>query len=161
MLRRILRFIGLPGAIAAALSLALAGLNFARLERERAQEAETVSFLRGELARLGSDGELEAHRDKIRDLLVRKQIVEVLAEGQQHGLRLINEVIDRRPQGVALTRLALQGRRAELAGAAPSPEAVHAFVTQLASSSYLEAPERVTARALGGRVEFSLQVNLR
>jgi Tfp pilus assembly protein PilN len=161
MLRRILRFIGLPGAIAAALSLALAALSFARLERERAHEAEAVSFLRGELARLRSDSELEAHRDKIRDLLVRKQIVEVLGEGRQRGVSLLNEVVDARPAGVALTQLSLEGNRARLRGVAATSEAVQTFASRLAASPRLGAPENVAARAGAGSVEFSLEASLR
>ena len=161
MLRRILRFIGLPGALAAALSLVLAGVNFAELAHDRAQEAQAALFLRSELAKLGADGAAEAHRDQIMELLARSQIAGVLEDGRQHGLRLLNEVADRQAPGVRLTHLSLQGRRAELRGVATTDKAVQGFISSLAASPYMGAPEHVTTRTVAGQVEFGLVAGLR
>ena len=155
MLRRILRFLGWPAAVAAAASLVLAGLNFARLERERAEETAVVQFLRAELAKLEpSRAQREQHRDKIQELLARKQIIEVLDAERRYGLQLVNRAVERRPAGVALTKLAVERKRIELHGSAPSEAAARAFASRLGG-------EGITTRAARNGIEFMFHAELR
>lgn len=140
---------GRPAIGAAVLSLVLAGATYAILDFRLAHERQHLAALRGELARLDSDVPgLEDFKARIREFLARKQIVEALAPWRWHGLRIVNEIVERRPPGVSLRVLTYSGGGAEVSGQAPSAQAVQGFVAGLASSGNLAPPDRLSTRTL-------------
>ena len=115
-------------------------------------------FLRDEIVKLDAElGEVKDLPSVVGEFLSRKSVIETLERDRNQGLRLLNEVTLRRPEGVRFVSVTFARGRLTVEGVAASETALRNFTSAVAASSLLQAPEGLVTRGL----DFSFQTALR
>ena len=115
-------------------------------------------FLKGEIARLSTEtSEIDELWHGIMDFLDRKQIIETIEADRVQAPRLMDELARRRPAGVRLVSVTFSRAQLTVEGVAVSEQALRSFISAVAASPVLQAPERLATKGL----EFSFQTALR
>jgi len=126
---------------------------------------ERNQYLRDEIAALDRQiVEIKSIKEKIQEMLARKEIVESLQGNRVKVVHMLDEVARRLPEGVYLKRLKQLDGRLHLAGYAQSNTWVSTLMRNLDVSPWLESPLLVEIKAAtenGIRLsEFDLNVRL-
>lgn len=126
---------------------------------------ERNQYLRDEIAALDRQiVEIKSIKEKIQEMLARKEIVESLQGNRVRVVHMLDEVVRRLPEGVYLKSLKQLDGRLHLAGYAQSNTWVSTLMRNLDVSPWLESPLLVEIKAAtenGIRLsEFDLNVRL-
>ena len=150
------RWFGWPSVVAAILpAIMMATLSVLHHMTDFSPQRD---YLRSEIAKLDAElGDVNELRPIIAEFLARKQIIETLERDRNDGLRLLNEVSLRRPDGVRFVSISFVRGRLIVEGVAASEQALRNFTSAVAASSVLQAPEGLVRRGL----DFSFQTGLR
>lgn len=149
-------------AAAAALALGVAASAHHQLALERDQEAEKLGYLRSEIDKLDREiAEVRKLPGEVAALAARNEVVEAVRRDRLQAVRLVDEVVRRRPPGVSLASLGFARSRAELHGYAASEKAVRDFMSALAASPQVAAVEALTTSASGAGRRYPLEFRFR
>ncbi len=111
-------------------------------------QAERNAFLKSEMAKLDKEiAEIEQLKEKIRDLLARKQVIETLQSDRAQTVHLLDELVRQMPEGVYLRSIKQQGLRINLLGYAQSNARVSTLMRNIDGSTWLEKPLLVEVKA--------------
>ena len=152
------RWLGGPAVVAAAAGLLLAAGLYLRAASLLDRELEKRDFLGREVAKLDVEiAEVKELKPMIASFLARKAVIEVLNRDRGQGVQLLNELARRRPDGIRLVAITYVGRRATVQGLAASDQALQGFISAVAASPALQAPEEVARKGS----EFSFRIAFR
>jgi type IV pilus assembly protein PilN len=152
------RWLGWPSIVAAILAAIFASAIYLQASSRRDRERERQDYLRREIAKLDIEiEEIKQLRPMIAEVLSRKTISEALGRDRPEAVQLLNELTRRRPEGVRFVSVRFGGRRAWVEGVAASEQVLRDFISAIAVSAVLEAPQALTMQ---GR-EFSFEVAVR
>jgi len=111
-------------------------------------QAERNTFLKSEMAKLDKEiAEIEQLKEKIQDLLARKQVIETLQSDRAQTVHLLDELVRQMPEGVYLRSIRQQGLRINLLGYAQSNARVSTLMRNVEGSTWLEKPVLVEVKA--------------
>ncbi len=111
-------------------------------------QAERNTFLKSEMAKLDKEiAEIEQLKEKIQDLLARKQVIETLQSDRAQTVHLLDELVRQTPEGVYLRSIRQQGLRINLLGYAQSNARVSTLMRNVEGSTWLEKPVLVEVKA--------------
>lgn len=150
--------------IAAGLAVGFVGHSYL-MGQVSHQEARNA-FIRAESAVFDRQiGEIRSLQQEIDILLARKQVIDTLQSNRAETVHLFNELVERVPEGVALTALRQTGREVTLTGRAVSNARVSQFMRNVDQSVYLSEPRLVEVRlvTVGNLLlsEFTLKVRIK
>lgn len=128
-------------------------------------QAKRNQFLQNEIAVLDKKiTEIKTIREKIQELLARKNVVESLQGNRVKVVHMLDQVARRVPDGVYLKSLKQTDQHLHLAGYAQSNAWVSTLMRNLDASPWLESPLLIEIKAAtvnGARLnEFDLNVRL-
>jgi type IV pilus assembly protein PilN len=126
---------------------------------------ERNQYLQNEIATLDRQiVEIKSIKEKIQEMVARKEIVESLQGNRIRMVHMLDEVARRLPEGVYLKNLKQTDEHLHLAGYAQSNAWVSTLMRNLDSSPWLEAPLLIEIKAVtenGIRLsEFNLNIRL-
>ncbi len=111
-------------------------------------QADRNAFLKSEMAKLDKEiAEIEQLKEKIQDLLARKQVIETLQSDRAQTVHLLDELVRQMPEGVYLRSIRQQGLRINLLGYAQSNARVSTLMRNIEGSTWLEKPLLVEVKA--------------
>ena len=150
-----------PGLVSACIGAALAGVLWIRVEANIAHDREQVRFLEAEIRELEPQiADVAVLRDRIMELLARKQVIETL-QTYPYAASTLEEIARRRAAGTAVVTLRNVGRNIRLIGYATSERAARAFLDNLAGSPRFQDAKLAEVQAEGARVRFTLDLRLK
>jgi type IV pilus assembly protein PilN len=128
-------------------------------------QEERNRVFKDEITKLDKEiAEIRELREKIDDLLSRKQVIENLQANRADSVHLFNELVSATPTGVYLTSIKQNGLSIALGGVAQSNARVASLMRQLEDSPFLKEPVLVETKAatVGGRrvSQFVLNVKI-
>jgi type IV pilus assembly protein PilN len=152
------RWLGWPSIVAAILAAIFASAIYLQASSRRDREREKQDYLRREIAKLDIEiEEIKQLRPMIAEVLSRKQISEALGRDRPEAVQLLNELTRWRPDGVRFVSVRFIGRRGRVEGVAASEQVLRDFISAIAASAVLEAPQALTTQGRG----FSFEVAVR
>src|SRR5712692_2393069 len=111
-------------------------------------QAERNTFLKSEMAKLDKEiAEIEQLKEKIQDLLARKQVSETVQSDRAQTVHLLDELVRQTPEGVYLRSIRQRGLRINLLGYAQSNARVSTLMRNVEGSTWLEKPVLVEVKA--------------
>jgi type IV pilus assembly protein PilN len=148
MLKAFAAWIGWPGAVCAAVALALVAAIHPRVSRLEAIEAEKIAYLNAEIGKLEPQvADVMPMRDEIQELLARKNIAESVQAHRLRAVQLLDQAARQRPEGVYFVAVRQNRPSVALEGYAASDAQVTRLIGNLERSPYLEKP-----RLVGGEI---------
>lgn len=122
-------------------------------------------FLKKEIAILNKQvDEIKELKEKSQALLDRKNAIESLQKDRGETVYLLNELVQRVPEGIYLKSLKQNGLKIGLSGYAQSNSRISTLMRNLEAAEGMGTPRLIESKAtlLGGRrfFEFSLEFNL-
>lgn len=122
-------------------------------------------FLKKEIVALDKQvDEIKALKEKSQALLDRKNAIESLQKDRGETVYLLNELVQRVPEGIYLKSLKQTGLKISLSGYAQSNSRISNLMRNLEAAEGMGTPRLIESKAtlLGGRrfFEFSLDFNL-
>ncbi len=157
-------FVALLGAVAVVsllcVGLAWVGMNFS-IDTQRDRNA----FLQKHIADLEAQvKEIKELKSRRAELLERMKIIQNLQGNRPVITRVFSELVSSMPDGVYFTKIALKGRKLNLAGTAESNNRVSSLMRKLDKSEWFKDPNLTQVKANPGYGEqasdFSMSVNL-
>lgn len=140
------------------------GVNELVLDQIDYQEGRN-QYLQNEISRLDKKiTEIKSIKEKIQELLARKNVVESLQGDRAKAVHMLDQVARQMPEGVYLKSLKQKDNHVQLAGYAQSNAWVSTLMRNLDASPWLESPLLIEIKATtvnGVRLsEFDLDIRL-
>ncbi len=111
-------------------------------------QTERNAFLKSEMAKLDKEiAEIEELKNRIQQLLARKQVIETLQSDRAQTVHLLDELVRQMPEGVYLKSISQKGLRVNVVGYAQSNARVSSLMRNIEGSTWLERPELVQVNA--------------
>lgn len=112
-------------------------------QQERNQRLESA------IAQLDKDiAEIKELKNRISDVLARKQVVENLQNGRGKAVILLDEISRQLPEGTYLKAIRQQGDLITLDGVADTDARVVTLIRNLAASKWMDSPELIEIHAI-------------
>lgn len=151
--------------VSGALAVAVVAAGQYWISNAQAQQERRNGFLREEIAKLDKQiAEIAQLKQKMQDLLDRKEVVESLQVNRAEAVRLFDELARRVPEGLYLKNVKQTGDGFVIIGLAQSSARVSTFMRELSASSLFLEPTLVEVRAtqVGNQRlnEFTLNVQI-
>ncbi|OYY95452.1 MAG: fimbrial protein [Hydrogenophilales bacterium 28-61-23] len=159
------RWFVILAAIVFGLGLATVGAGQAYIASLKSDQDARNVFLKTELAKLDKQIEEIAHlKEKTKDLLDRKEVVESLQNNRSEAVHMFDELMRLLPDGLYLKSVKQTGDAVSLAGYAQSSARVSTFMRALEAATLFDEPVLIEVKsAMVGPVrsyEFSLNVKI-
>lgn len=159
------RWFAVLAAIVVGLGLAAVGGGQAYIANAKAGQEARNAFLKEELAKLDKQiAEIAQLKEKTKDLLDRKEVVESLQNNRGESVHMFDELMRRLPDGLYLKSVKQTGDLVALTGYAQSSARVSTFMRALEATELFDEPVLVEVKsAMVGPVrsyEFSLNVRI-
>ncbi|MEW5771025.1 MAG: PilN domain-containing protein [Pseudomonadota bacterium] len=151
--------------VSGALAVAVVAAGQYWISNAQAQQERRNGFLREEIAKLDKQiAEIAQLKQKMQDLLDRKEVVESLQVNRAEAVHLFDELARRVPEGLYLKNVKQTGDGFVIIGLAQSSARVSTFMRELSASSLFLEPTLVEVRAtqVGNQRlnEFTLNVQI-
>ena len=159
------RWFAVLAAIAVGLGLAAVGAGQAYIANAKSGQDARNAFLKDELVKLDKQiAEIAQLKEKTKDLLDRKDVVESLQNNRGEAVHMFDELMRRLPDGLYLRSVKQTGDALALTGYAQSSARVSTFMRALEATELFDEPVLVEVKsAMVGPVrsyEFSLNVKI-
>ncbi len=159
------RWFAVLAAIAVGLGLAAVGAGQAYIANAKSGQDARNAFLKDELVKLDKQiAEIAQLKEKTKDLLDRKDVVESLQNNRGEAVHMFDELMRRIPDGLYLKSVKQTGDAVALSGYAQSSARVSTFMRALEATELFDEPVLVEVKsAMVGPVrsyEFSLNVKI-
>ncbi len=159
------RWFAVLAAIAVGLGLAAVGAGQAYIANAKSGQDARNAFLKDELVKLDKQiAEIAQLKEKTKDLLDRKEVVESLQNNRGEAVHMFDELMRRLPDGLYLKSVKQTGDAVALSGYAQSSARVSTFMRALEATELFDEPILVEVKsAMVGPVrsyEFSLNVKI-
>jgi type IV pilus assembly protein PilN len=159
------RWFAVLAAIVAGLALAAVGGGQVYLSNVKSGQDARNAFLKDELAKLDKKiAEIAQLREKTKDLLDRKDVVESLQNNRGEAVHMFDELMRRLPDGLYLKGVKQTGDVVAISGYAQSSARVSTYMRELEATALFEEPVLVEVKSvMVGPVhsyEFSLNVKI-
>jgi type IV pilus assembly protein PilN len=159
------RWLAVLAAIVVGLALAAVGGGQVYISNLRSGQEARNTFLKDELAKLDKQiAEIAQLKEKTKDLLDRKDVVESLQNNRGEAVHMFDELMRRLPDGLYLKSVRQTGDVVAISGYAQSSARVSTFMRELEATALFDEPVLVEVKsAMVGPVrsyEFSLNVKI-
>jgi type IV pilus assembly protein PilN len=159
------RWFAVLAAIVVGLALAAVGGGQVYISNLRSGQEARNAFLKEELAKLDKQiAEIAQLKEKTKDLLDRKDVVESLQNNRGEAVHMFDELMRRLPDGLYLKSVRQTGDVVAISGYAQSSARVSTFMRELEATALFDEPVLVEVKStLVGPVrsyEFSLDVKI-
>jgi type IV pilus assembly protein PilN len=129
-------------------------------------QASRNSRLEAATAKLDKQiAEIQALKDRINDVLDRKQVVENLQSNRSQAVVILDELARQLPEGLFLKSIKQQGNLITLEGVADTNARIATLVRNLSGSQWMESPNLIEIKAVTvnnlRQNNFTLNVNLK
>jgi type IV pilus assembly protein PilN len=112
-------------------------------------QQERNQRLQSAIAQLDKDiAEIKDLKNRISDVLARKQVVEDLQKGRGKAVILLDEIARQLPEGTYLKSVSQQGDLIRLEGVADTDTRVVTLIRNLAASKWMDSPELIQIQAV-------------
>jgi type IV pilus assembly protein PilN len=159
------RWFAILAIIVAGLGVAAVGGGQVYIANAKSGQDARNAFLKEEIAKLDKQiAEIAQLKEKTKDLLDRKDVVESLQNNRGEAVRMFDELMRRLPDGLYLKSVKQTGDSVALSGYAQSSARVSTFMRALEATELFDEPVLVEVKsAMVGPVrsyEFSLTVKI-
>jgi type IV pilus assembly protein PilN len=153
---------GMVAGLAASIVLLVHGYYATRISTQ----TERNKFLKDENAKLDKEiEEIKKLKEEIEGLKARKGVIETLQADRAQTVYLLDQLVQKTPDGVYLRSIRQIGNKVNLTGYAQSNARVSELMRKLEESQYLENPDLVEIKAAtvnGKRLsDFNMNVSIK